>query len=331
MAEAAIVVAFLSWAIGCGSTEVPRAADPTDGHAVADAGAPEIVPSARPPEQATTTATTATTATAPAGPERTPARIEVGAIYALGDAHATPPDLLDSRLGPLVSEPPVDTTHAMPRVIIDVPKSIGPLKKGAVQADARAELWGSVIECYRPGALKDQSLRGETTLKVTIAKGEVKRAKVLKSMPDKDVSACFAKKLQGLEMPSSRGTSTVTMKIHVAPGDEPMPPRNDAATRGPGRLDPERVRKSILERMTVLERCYDEARAYAPKLQGWTSIRIQIARNGTLSEAFEIGTQFPDERLSRCVLRDVRKLVVDPPEGGSLRMFLLLRFDPGER
>ena len=44
-----------------------------------------------------------------------------------------------------------------------------------------------------------------------------------------------------------------------------------------------------------------------------------------------LGTQFPDERLSRCVLRALRKLVIDPPEGGSLRMFVLLRFDPGDR
>ena len=83
--------------------------------------------------------------------------------------------------------------------------------------------------------------------------------------------------------------------------------------------------------MTVIERCYDEARTRAPELRGWESIRIQVAKDGTLSEAFEVGTQFPDERLSRCVLRALRKLVVDPPEGGSLRMFVLLRFDPGER
>ncbi len=262
-------------------------------------------------------------------PVRAPARIELGAIYALGEPHVTPSDLTAASLGPLSTEPPVDTTHALPRVIIDVPKSIGPLKKGAVQADARAEFWGRVIECYRPGAVKDQSLRGETTLKLTIAKGEVRRAKLLKPMPDKDVSACFAKRLQGLKMPAARGSSTVTMKIHVAPGDEPMPPADDTVTRGPGRLMPDKVRQTLLDRMATFDDCYEKARGYAPELEGWLSIRIQVAPDGKVSEAFEVGTHFPDERLSRCVIRDVRKITTEPPEGGSVRMVVLLRFDPG--
>ncbi len=286
---------------------------------------PSAVASASPPDASVSSPP------APAPPAASPARVAIGTPYFYGDAPDPAIRLDDASLGPLAHDPPPDATHALPRVVIDVIKAAGPVKAAAIQAKARAGYWGKVIECYRPGAVKDQTLRGETTLRVTLSRGEVRKAKVTKPMPDKDVSACLAKRMVGLEMPEAKRTTTATMTIHVAPGDEPMPPAEDTVTRGPGRVDPALVARAFEEARPALLACYEASLDYAPASRGWLLVRIQVAPGGQVAEAFESRTKLPDERLARCALRVVRKLVIAPPEGGPVRLFVPIRFEPAGR
>ena len=294
---------------------------------------PAPSPSATTITGSSTTLETVTTATPtmsamPTARTMQPAHVEIGDVVYLGEQAKLPPRLDDAATGAMTGSPPADTTHPMPRVVISVLKLTGKVKRDSVQAAARAGYWGKVIECYRPGALKNQSLRGETTLSVKIAKGTVQSARVITPMRDRDVSACFAKRMAGLAMPKSRGAIGATMTIEVSPGDEPLPPLEADVERGPGTLDLAHARSSLAEALPDLERCYADVRAYAPMMRGWMVARVGIDRDGRAGEAFEVMTQLPDLRLARCALHRLRKLTFDPPSGGAVRVLVPIRFVP---
>jgi hypothetical protein len=259
-----------------------------------------------------------------------PPSVTIGEVTTFGDPHHWPDDLGDAEQGPLSHEPPTDATHPLPRVIIEASRAAGPLKAEAIQAPARAGFWGKVIECYRPGAVRDPALRGETRLKITVSKGAIRRAKTIAAMPDKAVSACIEKKLVGLEMPIAKRPTTALLKIHVAPGDEPMAPPEDAITRGPGQIAAHEVRDALVASLEPITRCHTAAREYAPLARGWLLVRIELDDTGRVSEAFETRTHFPDERLQRCILRALRKMTLVAPKGGRVRLFVPIRVDPGD-
>jgi hypothetical protein len=231
-------------------------------------------------------------------------------------------------LGNLAAELPRVPGHPMPKVIVDVKSASGGLKAADVQRVLRKMLWIKVIECYGLGAYKDQTLHGTASIAFRVsAAGQILGARSTgATLPDAEVVACLVNRLQRVDLPRARKGSTAAIQIEVNHGDEPMPPPPSLITPGDGSFDVEAVRAVMTAALPDLEGCYRSALVYAPELWGRLGIRFHLTEKGKLDEAFEVESQFPDERVSLCVLRAARKLKFPRAVGGEIRFVVPLRF-----
>jgi hypothetical protein len=231
-------------------------------------------------------------------------------------------------LGNLAAELPRVPGHPMPKVIVDVKSASGGLKAADVQRVLRKMLWIKVIECYGLGAHKDQTLHGTAAIAFRVsAAGQILGARSTgATLPDAEVVGCLVNRLQRVDLPKAKKGSTAAIQIEVTHGDEPMPPPPSLITPGDGSFDVEAVRAVMTAALPDLEGCYRSALVYAPELWGRLGIRFHLTEKGKLDEAFEVESQFPDERVTLCVLRAVRKLKFPKAEGGEIRFVVPLRF-----
>lgn len=231
-------------------------------------------------------------------------------------------------VGTLVRPPPAPEGHPEPRVIVDGVRVSGPHDAKETRRTLRASLWGRIVACYRLGAADRQDLRGSVALRLDVsAAGRVRGAHVTRAaLPDRAVVACLRDAVTKVGLPRARGPSRVAMEIHVGPGDDPVAPQEGAVRPGPGVLDADRVRDAARAASPRLLACYEAALAYAPGLWGRLAARVRVAPSGAVTEAFEVETRFPDERVVRCVLRELRGATMPAPSGGDARIVVPLRF-----
>jgi hypothetical protein len=241
-------------------------------------------------------------------------------------------ELLDRRawntggLGPLEAELP-EEGHPMPRVIIDVTSVTGPHKQTEVERLLRRNHWIRVIGCYRLGAYKNQALRGDTNVSFTISSaGAVKSPRVRSSsLTDEVVATCLARELTRLTLPRAPRSSKVTSMIHVAPGDEPLPPPEEELVPGDGTMDLGEARQRVRLAAPQFELCYKRARLARPELWGRLVLRFHVTDEGKLDEVFETESRFSEGSTVRCVLRKARELSFPRPIGGDVRFLVPLR------
>lgn len=251
-------------------------------------------------------------------------KVAVGEPFLLGDKPLPPKQ---GELGPLVGDRPPEAGHPAPRVIVDVLDARG-MKKKEAEAAARAGSWGKIVACYRKKAWSEPDLEVDTKLRVSVSKSAIKSARLIRTKSKDAVEACLAKALVGVAMPKTRRTATATIQVRVFPGDEPVPPPEEVVEKGAGSLDLSRA-KAVVEAATPdFRSCHEQALAYAPKLWGTIAVRFRVKDDGTVSEAFEVGGPFPEERVTRCVLRKARTLRFDAPEGGPVRFVVPLSLKP---
>jgi hypothetical protein len=231
-------------------------------------------------------------------------------------------------LGPLVAEAPPVPGHPRPKVIVDVQSAVGGHKAADVQRVLRKMLWIKVIECYGLGAYKDQKLHGTIGIGVRVsAGGKISGARATAAtLPDPEVVACLVDRVQRIALPQAKKGTRAAIQIEIGHGDEPMPPPPRLITPGDGVLDVEAVRAVVTAALPALEACYRPALSYAPLLWGRLGIRFHLTEKGKLDEAFEVESQFPDERVALCALRAARTLKFPRMEGGEIRFVVPLRF-----
>ena len=235
--------------------------------------------------------------------------------------------------GTPAGELPPPEGHPLPRVIVEIVKVKGPHNAASIQRIARRTLWGRSIECYRLGAHKDQTLKGKTTIRFKVSrKGKTSGAAAAGStLPDKDVVRCLAREVNALDLDKAKAGSSVTATIQVYPGDDPMPPPASALRPGSGAVSPAEVQRAILSAKPRIEACYRAALGALPELWGRIGARLHVTASGKVDEAFETESRFPEEGVTRCVLRELRGLELPPPSGGDVRIVVPIRLSPGER
>lgn len=252
-------------------------------------------------------------------------RVAVHDPFVLGDK-ALPAKR--GELGPVVGERPAESGHPAPRVIVDVLDARGMKKKDA-EAAARAGSWSKIVGCYRRKAWAEPDLSVDTKLRLGVRGGTIRTARAMTAKKKKDVVAsCLADALLGVAMPKSKRGADVTIRVRVYPGDDPVPPPEDVVERGEGKIDLARVRTVVEAASTELRSCHDAALGYAPKLWGDIAVRFRVGEDGRVLEAFEVGGPFPEDRVTRCVLRQARALRFDAPQGGWVRFVVPLTLHP---
>jgi hypothetical protein len=230
-------------------------------------------------------------------------------------------------VGQLLSPIPAMKGHPKPRVIVNVDSLQGPHKKSEVLRLARRYHWKAVVDCYRLGAYKNSQLRGWTNAQVSVAPSGVVRAAQLRSteLPDERVAQCITDKLRNLRFSRKNKGSRAILSIRVAPGDEPTPPPEEAIVPGPGLLDQDAVRLTLIEGMPDVMACYRASFVYAPELWGRLIVRFYVDDYGRVKGAYEVGTRFPAQRVVQCLLRKMRRLRFPNTDGGEIRFLVPLR------
>lgn len=271
--------------------------------------------------------------------EATPGRVMVGASFALGEGKIP---AARGELGTLSKAMPDDPTHPLPRVTVEVLSAKGGIKQAAIQATARREFWGKAVACYRKAAFMDQTLRVKKDFSVEIKNGKAivgKRKKKngkskkaadsasSKADPLAIAEACVLESFNGLEMPNGKRT-TATIQVRISAGDEPIAPPDAASERGGGKIDTAELDKSVAAMSGSFTDCYRAGLDYAPKLNGALSVRLKIETTGLVTEAFEAGGPFADERVSRCIVRTFRGAKLPAPTGGYVRVVVPMTLDP---
>jgi hypothetical protein len=230
-------------------------------------------------------------------------------------------------LGDLIGALPGLEGHPDPRVIIDVARVKGPHDPKELQRLLRRNHWIHVVRCYRLGAYKHPELRGWTKTVVTVSRaGEIIKTRVLETELDEEaVAECMAEKLRAMKVSGQKSASQAWIDMKVGPGDEPLPPPEELIVAGDGTLAVPAMTAGVRSGLPAFEACYRSAFAYAPSLWGRILLRFHLTDRGKLDEVFEAGTQFPDPRVSQCIVRAARKLKFDKPEGGEIRFVAGLR------
>ena len=205
-------------------------------------------------------------------------------------------------LGTLSRSPPPPEGHPMPRVVIDVLAVRGPHKAADIQRELRRMHWIEVVRCYSAAAYREPTLHGDATARVTITRaGKLISPRLISTtLGDKSPASCMSETLARHTVPSARGSSTATVKMHVSPGDDPIPPPAAALQPGPGRLADDAMSSGAAAGLSDFDACYRPALDYAPALWGRIAVRLHVTPTGEVDEAFEHETHFPDEAVLRC-------------------------------
>lgn len=272
--------------------------------------------------------------------EAPPGRVTVAPSFALGEGKIP---AARGELGALSKAVPNDPTHPLPRVTVEVLSAKGGIKQAAIQATARREFWGKAVACYRKAAFMDQTLRVKKDFNVEIKNGKAivgkKKKKAGKNKKSADTAkdskadplaiaeACVLESFNGLEMPNGKRT-TATIQVRISAGDEPIAPPDAASERGSGKIDTAEVDKSVAAMSSSFTDCYRSGLDYAPKLNGALSVRLKIEASGLVTEAFEAGGPFADERVSRCIVRTFRGAKLPAPTGGYVRVVVPMILEP---
>lgn len=230
-------------------------------------------------------------------------------------------------LGELATPLPPVPGHPAPKVIVDVVRASGGLGPNQSQAVLRRGLWMKIVQCYGRSAYKDQKLRGSASFSIRVASsGRVTSARTTKNdFGEAELPRCLENQLRAFSMPKARKKSTIAIEIQVGHGDEPMPPPPSLAVPGEGTLSPEQMRAVVEAARPAFEACHRQALSYAPEVWGRLGLRFHVTEKGKTDEVFEAESQFPDERVSLCVLRAARRLSFPVPEGGDIRFIVPLR------
>lgn len=83
-----------------------------------------------------------------------------------------------------------------------------------------------------------------------------------------------------------------------------------------GSLDPEKVREVVSSNRAALRSCYERGVLENPSLTGTCTVRIVVARDGTVGLASMHGSSLGSLSMDRCVLQLVRTWRFPPPADG---------------
>ncbi|MFT3774205.1 MAG: AgmX/PglI C-terminal domain-containing protein [Minicystis sp.] len=93
-----------------------------------------------------------------------------------------------------------------------------------------------------------------------------------------------------------------------------------------GRLPPEVIQRIVRQNFGRFRLCYENGLRNNPNLAGRVSVRFVIARDGTVSNASNGGSDLPDGGVINCVVRAFFGLTFPEPEGGIITVTYPIMF-----
>ncbi len=96
-----------------------------------------------------------------------------------------------------------------------------------------------------------------------------------------------------------------------------------------GRLPPEVIQRIVRQNFGRFRLCYQNGLRTNASLQGRVSVRFTIARDGSVSQTQDAGSDLPDASVVRCVVQSFSNLSFPQPEGGVVTVVFPVLFSPG--
>jgi hypothetical protein len=93
-----------------------------------------------------------------------------------------------------------------------------------------------------------------------------------------------------------------------------------------GRLPPEIIRRIVRQNFGRFRLCYENGLKNNPNLQGRVNVRFVIARDGSVSNVGNAGSDLPDSGVVSCVVRAFYGLSFPQPEGGIVTVVYPITF-----
>jgi hypothetical protein len=216
--------------------------------------------------------------------------------------------------------------HAAPRVKVDVTEVRGSASEAEIQRAARLKSYWPFRICYEQGLRRTQKLHGTIKLRLTLGpSGRPSNVQqVAIELGDADVVSCVVKSAMGLGLPApASGAPQVTLDISLWPGDAPVGAKTALRRKGAAPADAPSIAEALRTRSTEIRACYAAGLARHDKLWGRLGLSLTIA-GGTVREADETESHFPDPEVTACVRKALLGIAV--PKVDELVVVYPLRF-----
>jgi hypothetical protein len=103
---------------------------------------------------------------------------------------------------------------------------------------------------------------------------------------------------------------------------------NDGGAPQLGRLPPEVIQQIVRDEYARLRGCYEEGLRRDPNLTGRVATRFVIARDGSVSQVSDGGSDLPDPVALECIFDVFRTLKFPRPDGGIITVVYPIVFSP---
>lgn len=97
-----------------------------------------------------------------------------------------------------------------------------------------------------------------------------------------------------------------------------------------GRLPPEVIQRIVRQNFGRFRLCYETGLRQNPSLSGRVSTSFVIARDGSVSQSQDSGSDLPDQGVVSCIVRSFQNLSFPAPEGGIATVTYPIVLAPGE-
>jgi hypothetical protein len=128
-----------------------------------------------------------------------------------------------------------------------------------------------------------------------------------------------------------------TLRREIDDGARPPPPPPPALTGGSsnavmvnGRLPPEVIQRIVKQHLSQVKRCYEKGLVANPNLQGQVRVKFIIDRSGSVSSAYDGGSDIGDKGVVQCVVHVFESMSFPEPEGGIVTVVYPFSFQPAK-
>jgi len=219
--------------------------------------------------------------------------------------------------------------HPATRVVLDTRvlsgrRSLGRLSTGAILAQTRKRGYWPFRLCLEEGIRAGTDVRGKAVFRFSIAgRGKVTYVRRMSSEFSAPVSDCMRKAGYSLVYDAAPARRVdVELVAQLSAGDAPLPARD-----APGPAFDERAYAAALDDLTpVVAQCWTPKLALDDKLWGRVEMRLLLSEPGTVTDASELGSRFPDPQVTLCI----RSALVGRELGASAVRDLVVAWRLGE-
>jgi TonB family protein len=130
-----------------------------------------------------------------------------------------------------------------------------------------------------------------------------------------------------VKIPRASGLTDKPAKAEAKPKEKPKEKPEKKAAPKAGFCDKRDLARTLSRRSGAIRFCYNRRLQANHELKGRVVVRMTVGASGSVIGASSSGSM-PDQKVHKCVLKEMRKLKFRPPEGGQCVIRKAFTFKP---